>query len=149
VVSIEMLEAVGEAYWPQYFAKLNECLAPGGTAVLQVICIAPERYDSYRQRADFIQTHIFPGGALPTEGIVRAEAARAGLTTTAVEMFAPSYARTLAEWRQRFNAAWPSIAALGFDERFRRLWNYYLAYCEVGFECGALDVGLFQLRKLS
>ncbi len=147
VVSIEMLEAVGEAYWPQYFAKVAACLAPGGVAVIQVICIAPERYATYRHRADFIQTHIFPGGALPTADIVRAEAAHAGLTTTAVDMFAPSYARTLAEWRQRFNAEWPSIAALGFDERFRRLWNYYLVYCEVGFECGALNVGLFQLRK--
>jgi cyclopropane-fatty-acyl-phospholipid synthase len=149
VASIEMLEAVGEAYWPQYFAKLRECLAPGGTAVLQVICIAPDRYAAYRQRPDFIQTHIFPGGALPTSDIVCEQAEQAGLTTTAVEMFAPSYARTLADWRRRFNAAWPSIIGLGFDERFRRLWNYYLVYCEVGFECGALDVGIFQLRPTS
>jgi cyclopropane-fatty-acyl-phospholipid synthase len=91
--------------------------------------------------------HIFPGGALPTADIVREQAERAGLKTVSTQTFASSYARTLADWRQRFNAAWPSIAALGFDERFRRLWNYYLVYCEVGFECGALDVGLFQLRK--
>src|SRR4029079_17896380 len=129
VVSIEMLEAVGEAYWPQYFAKLAEVLVPGGVAVLQVICIAPERYASYRQRADFIQTHIFPGGALPTAEIVRGGAARAGLETNTTQMFASSYVRTLADWRQRFNSAWPSVAALGFDERFRRLWNYYLTYC--------------------
>jgi cyclopropane-fatty-acyl-phospholipid synthase len=147
IVSIEMLEAVGEAYWPQYFAKLQERLAAGGSAVLQVICIAPDRYKAYRQRPDFIQTHIFPGGALPTSDIVLAQAERVGLKATSVDMFGASYARTLADWRRRFNLAWPAIAELGFDERFRRLWNYYLAYCEVGFEHGALDVGLFRLQK--
>jgi cyclopropane-fatty-acyl-phospholipid synthase len=147
IVSIEMLEAVGEAYWPQYFAKLRQCLAPGGSAVLQVICIAPDRYRYYRQRPDFIQTHIFPGGALPTADIVLGQAERVGLKTLSVEMFGASYARTLAEWRQRFNSAWPAISEMGFDERFRRLWNYYLAYCEVGFEHGALDVGLFRLEQ--
>jgi len=147
IVSIEMLEAVGEAYWPQYFAKLRECLVPGGRAVLQVICIAPDRYNAYRQRPDFIQTHIFPGGALLTADIVLGQAERAGLKATSVEMFGASYGRTLADWRQRFNAAWPTISALGFDERFRRLWNYYLAYCQVGFEHGALDVGLFRLER--
>jgi cyclopropane-fatty-acyl-phospholipid synthase len=147
IASIEMLEAVGEAYWPRYFRKLRECLAPGGSAVLQVICIAPDRYEDYRHRPDFIQTHIFPGGALPTADIVQAQAEQAGLATISVEMFGASYARTLADWRQRFNAAWPTIAALGFDERFRRLWNYYLTYCEVGFEHGALDVGLFKITR--
>jgi cyclopropane-fatty-acyl-phospholipid synthase len=112
-----------------------------------VICIAPDRYKAYRQRPDFIQTHIFPGGALLTSDIVLAQAERVGLKATSVDMFGASYARTLADWRRRFNLAWPAIAELGFDERFRRLWNYYLAYCEVGFEHGALDVGLFRLQK--
>lgn len=146
IVSIEMLEAVGEEYWPQYFAKLRDSLAPGGVAVLQVITIAPERYDAYRGRPDFIQLEIFPGGALPTGDIIAAQAAAAGLSVTDRETFGASYARTLAEWRRRFNAAWQDIAPLGFDEPFRRLWNYYLGYCEVGFSTQALDVALYKIE---
>jgi cyclopropane-fatty-acyl-phospholipid synthase len=147
IVSIEMLEAVGEEYWPQYFAKLRDCLVPGGVAVLQVITIAPERYAAYRARPDYIQLEIFPGGALPTAEIIETQAACAGLTVTRREMFAESYARTLAEWRRRFNDAWSEIAPLGFDEQFRRRWNYYLAYCEVGFRARALDVGLYRIER--
>ena len=148
VVSIEMLEAVGETYWPLYFAKLRDRLKPGGVGVLQVITIAEERYPRYRQQPDFIQLEIFPGGALPTSRILAEQAAAAGLQLTASEMFGASYARTLAEWRRRFNAAWQSIAPLGFDEAFKRLWNYYLAYCEVGFDTGAVDVGLYRLERV-
>jgi cyclopropane-fatty-acyl-phospholipid synthase len=147
VVSVEMLEAVGEDYWPLYFAKLRTCLSPGGRAVLQVISIDPARFEAYRRRPDFIQTHIFPGGMLPTPGIIREQASRAGLSLNLAETFAPSYALTLADWRARFNRAWPVIASLGFDQPFQRLWNYYLVYCEVGFESGALNVGLYQLDR--
>jgi cyclopropane-fatty-acyl-phospholipid synthase len=145
IVSIEMLEAVGEAFWPLYFAKLKECLAPQGTAVLQVITIEPSRFESYRRRPDFIQRHIFPGGMLPTADIIAEQVRDAGLTLTSVQAFGPSYATTLAAWRERFGRAYPAIAGLGFDARFKRTWEYYLAYCQAGFELGALDVGLFQI----
>jgi cyclopropane-fatty-acyl-phospholipid synthase len=142
-----MLEAVGEKYWPLFFAKLHACLVPGGDAVLQVITIDKDRFQNYRRRPDFIQTHIFPGGMLPTHGIIEAQARQAGLSVKSIETFGQSYARTLADWRVRFNRSWPAIAKLGFDEPFRRLWNYYLAYCEVGFESGVLDVGLYKLER--
>jgi cyclopropane-fatty-acyl-phospholipid synthase len=146
IASIEMIEAVGEAYWPAYFSRIASSLAADGSAVLQAITIDDGRYDAYRRRPDFIQLSIFPGGMLPTKGIVEARAKDAGLRVTHSEHFGRSYARTLADWRSRFNRAWPEIAALGFDERFRRLWNYYLVYCEVGFEAGWLDVGLYKLK---
>jgi cyclopropane-fatty-acyl-phospholipid synthase len=147
IVSIEMLEAVGEGYWPVYFRKLRDSLCAGGTAVLQVITIDERRFESYRRRPDFIQKHIFPGGMLPTARIVEHEAEKAGLQVVAAEFFAEGYARTLEQWNLRFQAAWPAIAALGFDERFKRTWEYYLAYCETGFACGALNVGLFKLSR--
>jgi cyclopropane-fatty-acyl-phospholipid synthase len=147
VVSIEMIEAVGEAHWPAYFGTLRDRLVPGGSAVLQAITIEDGRFARYRQRCDFIQRHIFPGGMLPCPAAIRRQAAAAGLTVEHVEMFGASYARTLALWRERFHAAWPEIAALGFDARFRRLWDYYLAYCEAGFRVGTIDVGLWRLRR--
>lgn len=146
-VSIEMLEAVGEQYWPVYFDTVRKRLAPGGKAVLQVITIDGRCFAAYRQRPDFIQTHIFPGGMLPTREIIQKHAEQAGLTLLTSEMFGASYARTLSDWRERFHRAWPAIAALGFDERFRRLWTYYLAYCEAGFDSRVLDVGLYQLQR--
>ena len=146
IVSIEMLEAVGEQYWPVYFEKLRRCLKPGGRTVLQVITIRADRYDSYRSGSDFIQRYIFPGGMLPTPQIIADEAARAGLLPGPVETFGLGYAATLAEWRRRFDAAWPQIAALGFDAKFRRLWDYYLCYCEAGFRAGTIDVGLYVLE---
>lgn len=144
IVSIEMLEAVGEEYWPEYFATLRSCLKPGGKAVLQVITIDAARYGNYRRNPDFIQRHVFPGGMLPPKAAIAAQAAAAGLAPGRVLHFGESYARTLAAWRQRFLQAWPRIAPLGFDERFRRLWEYYLAYCEAGFRAGAIDVGLYE-----
>jgi cyclopropane-fatty-acyl-phospholipid synthase len=146
IASIEMMEAVGEAYWPVYFRKIASSLAKDGTAVLQVITIDESRYESYRRQPDFIQLSIFPGGMLPTKSIIATQAERAGLRLTAAEHFGDSYSRTLGHWRARFNEAWPRISRLGFDERFRRLWDYYLVYCEAGFDGGWLDVGLYQLR---
>lgn len=143
IVSIEMIEAVGESYWPEYFATLRRCLRPGGRIVLQAITIRKDRFASYRRRADFIQTHVFPGGMLPTEDAIVEQARTAGLVPVAAERFGESYARTLVEWRRRFNQAWPEIGALGFSDRFRRLWNYYLCYCEGGFRAGTIDVGLY------
>lgn len=145
IVSIEMLEAVGEAYWPTYFATLRDRLRPGGRAVLQVITIADGHFEHYREGADFIQRYIFPGGMLPSPAVLREQAARAGLCIAAEETFGPSYATTLAHWRERFQRSWPQIAPLGFDEPFRRLWEYYLGYCEAGFRAGHIDVGLYTL----
>lgn len=147
IVSIEMLEAVGEAYWPVYFRTLHHRLNPGGIAVLQVITIDETRFRSYRSSVDFIQRRIFPGGMLPTKAIVAEQSAKAGLKPVLVQSFGESYAATLAEWRKRFQASWPAIAEMGFPERFRRLWNYYLCYCEAGFRSGQLDVGFYVLAK--
>jgi cyclopropane-fatty-acyl-phospholipid synthase len=150
IVSIEMLEAVGRDYWPTYFAVLRERLLPGGIAVVQAISIAEERFDDYRRGPDFIQKYIFPGGMLPTVSAIQREVARAGLVLDTMEHFGASYARTLADWRARFQAAWPRAAwrdAPGFPPTFRRMWEYYLSYCEGGFRAGSIDVGLYCLSK--
>jgi cyclopropane-fatty-acyl-phospholipid synthase len=147
IVSVEMLEAVGEAYWPVYFAKLRDCLTPDGCAVLQVITISEEHFDTYKCFPDFIQRYVFPGGMLPTVKAIEAEAQHAGLEMTSKEFFGQSYALTLAEWRKRFHRAWPEIRKLGFDTRFYRMWDYYLAYCQAGFEVGAVDVGLYKFSR--
>ncbi len=147
IVSIEMIEAVGEDNWPLFFETIARRLAPSGVAVIQAITIREEAFEPYRRNPDFIQRHIFPGGMLPTVEIMRNRAGDAGLSFETIERFGASYARTLAEWRTRFVAAWPQIEALGFDERFRRMWLYYLIYCEVGFEQGLIDVGLYRLRR--
>ncbi|MFC3000656.1 class I SAM-dependent methyltransferase [Falsiroseomonas tokyonensis] len=147
IVSIEMFEAVGEAYWPVFFQALHDRLVPGGIAVLQVITIAEERFAAYRRSADFIQTHIFPGGMLPSPAALRAGIAGAGLVLEQAECFGESYARTLAEWQDRFQQALPRLRGMGLDARFLRLWRYYLAYCEGGFRAGAIDVGLYRIRR--
>ena len=140
VASIEMFEAVGEQYWPAYFAKVRDVLEPGGRAGLQIITIKDDLYDGYRKRTDFIQKYVFPGGALPSEARLREEAAQAGLDWASVARFGEAYADTLALWGERFAAAWEDIRPLGFDERFRRLWSFYLSYCEAGFRTGRTDV---------
>jgi cyclopropane-fatty-acyl-phospholipid synthase len=145
IASIEMIEAVGERYWPVYFAKLRASLRTGGIALLQAITIDESRFAAYRNRADFIQRHIFPGGLLPTASIIEREAERAGLKLVHRESFGDSYAKTLREWRCRFLRAWPAIEPLGFNERFRRMWEYYLVYCEIGFRFGVIEVGFFKL----
>lgn len=148
VVSIEMAEAVGEANLPAYFATIRRNLKPGGTAVLQIITIADDRLDSYRRQPDFIQRYIFPGGFLPSRRLLLERVRAAGLQLVGEDSFGLSYARTLAAWRDRFEQAWPEIAALGFAERFRRLWTYYLSYCEAGFQEKVIDVGHFVLSRL-
>ncbi len=140
IVSIEMFEAVGEAYWPAYMAMLKRCLAPGGRAALQVITIADALFDDYKASPDFIQLYIFPGGMLPTVGRFDAAAEQAGLRVLARSFHGLDYARTLATWRARFEAELPAVRASGYDERFIRMWRYYLAYCEAGFRDGRIDV---------
>ena len=147
VASIEMFEAVGEQYWPTYFGKIAGVLKPGGRAGLQIITIQDDLFEGYRRRADFIQKYIFPGGMLAAERRLRQETDNAGLAWTGVARFGHDYAETLAEWRRRFNASWEEIRRLGFDVRFRRLWEFYLSYCEAGFRTGRTDVVQLGLSK--
>lgn len=147
VASIEMFEAVGEKYWPAYFAKIANVLKPGGRAGLQIITIRDELFDTYRKRADFIQRYVFPGGMLASVERLREETTKVGLVWREVEAFGQSYADTLAEWAKRFKAKWTDIHALGFDERFKQLWLFYLSYCEAGFRTGRTDVVQLELAK--
>ena len=147
VASIEMFEAVGEKYWPAYFAKIANVLKPGGRAGLQIITIRDELFDTYRKRADFIQRYVFPGGMLASVERLREETSKVGLVWREVEAFGQSYADTLAEWAKRFKAKWTDIHALGFDERFKQLWLFYLSYCEAGFRTGRTDVVQLELAK--
>jgi cyclopropane-fatty-acyl-phospholipid synthase len=140
VASIEMFEAVGERYWPAYFDKVHSVLRPGGQAGLQIITIRDDLFVDYRRRPDFIQKYIFPGGMLPSEAALKAVVERARLSWTQVERFGHDYARTLHQWADRFLERWGQIHPLGFDERFRRLWLFYLGYCEAGFATGRTDV---------
>lgn len=140
IVSIEMFEAVGETYWPTYMDMLRRCLKPGGRAALQVITIADSEFDGYKASPDFIQQYIFPGGMLPTVGRFDDAAAAAGLRVAERSFHGLDYARTLDEWRQRFEDRLPEVRALGYDERFIRMWRYYLSYCEAGFRDERIDV---------
>lgn len=140
VASIEMVEAVGEAFWPGYFRTLAQCTAPGGRAALQAITIREDAFPRYRRELDFIRARIFPGGMLPTATILREMGGKSGLRPIAERAFGLDYAETCRLWRERFLGAWPEIAGLGFDAAFKRLWTYYLAYCEAGFRVGHVDV---------
>jgi cyclopropane-fatty-acyl-phospholipid synthase len=145
IVSVEMVEAVGREYMPRYFETIRNRLKPGGRCVLQAITIAEDRFADYCRRPDFIQRYIFPGGFLPSKTLLVETIERAGLTLTGAEHFGESYALTLREWRRRFLGAWPDIEKLGFGPSFKRLWEYYLCYCEAGFRAGAIDVGIYSL----
>ena len=147
IASIEMFEAVGEQNWPRYFQTVTDRLADHGVAALQVITIEDSRFEDYRRNADFIQRYVFPGGMLPTPGIFQQHAASAGLHIKDSFFFGHSYAQTLAEWQERFRERWPVIESTGFDDRFRRIWDYYLAYCRAGFSTGSIDVGQFALQR--
>ncbi|MEP0774980.1 MAG: class I SAM-dependent methyltransferase [Acidobacteriota bacterium] len=133
VVSIEMLEAVGHARLPEFFAALDRLLAPGGVAVIQSITIPDHRYRAYRRNPDFIQKHIFPGGHLPSLAAIAAALVPTRLVIDSLENIGPHYALTLRRWREAFLEQRPAIRALGFDDTFLRRWEYYLAYCEAGF----------------
>jgi cyclopropane-fatty-acyl-phospholipid synthase len=147
IASIEMFEAVGEKYWPAYFRTLHERLRPGGIAALQVITIADRWFNQYRRGADFIQKYIFPGGMLPSPSALRSQAAVAGLEVLGSMEFSESYSRTLREWRAAFNSNWDEIANLGFDQRFHRMWNFYLAVCAACFSARTTDVTQISLRR--
>ena len=140
VVSIEMIESIDQDRWPSLFEAIAANLRPGGRAGLQAIVIDDGIWETYRNRNDFIREYIFPGGRVPPPGLIRQLSSAVGLRTLEIVDFGPSYARTLSMWLERFDEAWPAIADLGFDERFRRMWRYYLAYCEAGFNTGRISV---------
>jgi cyclopropane-fatty-acyl-phospholipid synthase len=140
IVSIEMIEAVGERYWPDYFAALKRHVAPGGSAIVQAIVIADELFERYRRHPDFIQTYVFPGGMLLSPSSLREQCRQAGLRIAGLYSFGLDYARTLETWLGRFDRVADQVARLGFDERFRRMWRYYLAYCAAGFSTRRTDV---------
>jgi cyclopropane-fatty-acyl-phospholipid synthase len=148
VVSIEMVEAVGERYWGDYFASLRRHLAPRGSALIQAIVIADGLFEAYRARPDFIQSHVFPGGMLLSPGALREQCRLAGLRIAGLYSFRLDYARTLEAWLDRFDRAIGQVARLGFDERFCRMWRYYLAYCAAGFAAGRTDVLQAHLRPI-
>jgi cyclopropane-fatty-acyl-phospholipid synthase len=139
-VSIEMLEAVGESYWPTYFQALRRLVRPGGRIAIQSITINEDDFARYRRSADFIQLYIFPGGMLPSPDRLQAQAQSAGLKPIATRWHGADYAETLRRWRQVFHAAEGEVRRLGYDARFRRMWDYYLAYCEAGFDNGTVDL---------
>ena len=140
IVSIEMFEAVGEKYWKTYFSKLMQCLKPGGKAGLQIITIMPESFEEYRANPDFIQKYVFPGGMLPTREHLVELGRKVNLSMVKDFGFGLDYARTLGEWRERFWSVWEKLQPLGFDERFKRLWEFYFFYCEAGFRARNIDV---------
>jgi len=147
IVSIEMLEAVGERYWPTYFQKLNALLTPGGSAAIQTIVIDDAHFERYRSGTDFIQQYIFPGGMLPSPAKLQQMAAANGFRIERCEFFGRDYAETLRRWRARFEENLARIGELGFDSGFIRLWRLYLAYCEAGFDEGRIDVAQLRLVK--
>ncbi|MBL9061229.1 cyclopropane-fatty-acyl-phospholipid synthase family protein [Tabrizicola sp.] len=140
IASIEMFEAVGEHYWPVYFDTLRERLKPGRNATLQIITVAEARWQMYRRSVDFIQKHIFPGGKLPAPSVLRAEVERAGLRVKGSIEFGESYSLTLRRWHEAFVERWGEVKKLGFDDRFKRMWEFYLTSCAGAFQGGNCDV---------
>jgi cyclopropane-fatty-acyl-phospholipid synthase len=140
IASIEMFEAVGEKYWPTYFETLRARLKPGRAATLQIILVRDERFDAYRNGVDFIQKYIFPGGMLPGPSVLRQQVARAGLEVRGSLEFAESYSQTLRRWHDAFSNRWDEIAMQGFDDRFRRMWDFYLTSCAAAFRTRICDV---------
>lgn len=140
IVSIEMLEAVGEDYWPVYFEKISRLLKPGGRAGIQVITIADDRFEKYRQGVDFIQKYIFPGGMLPSDAVLKQCFETAGFAVRSQRDFGIGYAQTLKLWHERYAANWPLVSGMGYSEKFDRMWRFYLSYCEAGFRQKTIDV---------
>src|SRR5215470_1243428 len=140
IASIEMIEAVGEQFWPRYFSQLRDRLLPGGLAGIQAITIQDKLFPSYRRDVDFIQRYVFPGGMLPSPQVLKQLGETFGVPVIREHIFGQDYAKTLAIWRSNFREAWPNLMPSGFDDRFRRLWEYYLSYCEAGFLSGNIDV---------
>jgi cyclopropane-fatty-acyl-phospholipid synthase len=148
VVSVEMIEAVGEKFWPTYFAKIDEVLVPGGRAAIQAILLEHHRMLATRETYTWIHKYIFPGGLLPSVDAIRGVLRdHTTLRLTGSRHIGPHYAHTLRLWRERFLQNWPQVQALGFDATFRRMWEFYLAYCEAGFRSGYLDDAILTFER--
>lgn len=147
IASIEMFEAVGEKYWPTYFQTVRDRLKPGKSATLQIITVADRRWDVYKRGVDFIQKYIFPGGMLPSPKALRDQVYSAGLEVERSIEFGKSYDITLRRWHETFNERWDQVRAMGFDERFRRMWNFYLTSCAATFDSGNCDVTQITIRR--
>ena len=147
IVSIEMFEAVGEKYWPVYFDTVHRCLKPTAKATLQIITVHEDRFAQYRKGVDFIQKFIFPGGMLPSPSALKTQIQTAGLQVEHIHDFGERYSKTLRDWYTRFNARWPDVKALGFDERFQRMWNFYLTSCAAAFHSGNCDVSQITISR--
>jgi cyclopropane-fatty-acyl-phospholipid synthase len=147
IASIEMFEAVGEKYWPAYFDTVKNRLKPGANATLQIITVEDKRFEVYRKGVDFIQKYIFPGGMLPSPTVLRKEVEKAGLSVMKSIEFGESYSQTLRRWHDTFNERWDEVSLLGFDGRFRRMWNFYLTSCAAGFHAGSIDVTQITVTK--
>ncbi len=147
IVSIEMLEAVGEKFWRRYFESIRDRLAPGGKAAIQTITIKDDCFESYKKNPDFIQQFIFPGGMLPTPSAIKHNVEAVGLKLTDTFYFGKSYIKTLHLWDQEFKKQWSRIEELGFDTDFKNTWTYYLNYCAAGFQSGRINVGQFFIQK--
>ena len=147
IASIEMFEAVGKKYWSTYLDALKKSLAPEGLASLQIITIKDDKAEKYQNNPDFIQQYIFPGGVLPSKKQLKKITDDIGLSFVELQNFKNSYARTLNIWNKTFQNAWPDIASQGFSLRFKKMWEYYLSYCETGFLNGATDVSQFIIKK--
>ena len=148
VISIEMIEAVGEKYWPIYFRQIRRLLNYNGKAAIQVITIDDKYFKNYKKFPDFIQKYIFPGGMLPSIPALEKPITDSGLKIEKIESFGEDYASTLSIWRKHFNSAWPEISKLGFDKKFYRMWNLYFSYCEGGFRSGSIDVKQIKLSPI-
>ncbi|MAC61400.1 MAG: SAM-dependent methyltransferase [SAR116 cluster bacterium] len=149
IISIEMIEAVGERYWPIYFSQIKKLLKPNGNAAIQVITIDDKYFDDYKKFPDFIQKYIFPGGMLPSISAIEKPIQQSGLKIDKIDSFGKDYASTLSIWNKQFNSAWPKISKLGFDNRFHRMWNLYFSYCEGGFKSGSIDVKQIKLSPVN
>ncbi|WP_299671611.1 cyclopropane-fatty-acyl-phospholipid synthase family protein [uncultured Roseobacter sp.] len=147
IASIEMFEAVGERYWPAYFSVVRDRLKPGKAATLQIITVADRRWTVYKRGVDFIQKYIFPGGMLPSPSVLREQIGKAGLAVERSIEFGQSYSVTLRRWHESFNEKWDQVSGLGFDDRFRRLWNFYLTSCAATFESANCDVTQITVKR--
>ncbi|WP_299702420.1 cyclopropane-fatty-acyl-phospholipid synthase family protein [uncultured Tateyamaria sp.] len=147
IASIEMFEAVGEKYWPVYFETVKQRLKPGKNATLQIITVQDRRWKVYKRGVDFIQKYIFPGGMLPSPSVLRQQIIKAGLGVETSIEFGQSYNISLRRWHEAFNQRWDQIADMGFDDRFRRMWNFYLTSCAATFESANCDVTQITIKR--
>ncbi len=147
IASIEMIEAVGQNYLPEYFKKIKDSLKEGGIAAIQAITIDDKIYNRYKLKTDFIQKYIFPGGFLPSKNEILKLSSQNGLNFDKCNSYGLDYSNTLKIWRNDFQKKWDIISKQGFDETFRRMWNFYLSYCEAGFKSKNIDLIQFSMNK--